>query len=286
VTPCEEGVIVVPRDMTEAGRAQETMARQAAELRRNAAELEDRVQQRTADLERSNQELQSFAYSLAHDLRAPLRAIDGYCHILLDEHAARLDEDVQVLLGNVSRAAVRMGYLIDGMLALARVSRQDLEHIRIDMTALAGSVVSDLRAGQADAWPAITVDPLADAAGDPELIRQVWQNLIGNAVKFSASRPGAQVRVESQAAAGEVIYHVRDKGVGFDTAYAGKLFKPFQRLHPAGFPGTGIGLAIVARIVARHGGRCWADSPASGGACFSFALPAAPAEPAGNPPSM
>ena len=119
---------------------------------------------------------------------------------------------------------------------------------------------------------------LADATGDPGLIRQVWENLIGNAVKFSANRPDAQVSVESQAAAGEVIYHVRDNGIGFDMAYAGKLFGVFQRLQPAEFPGTGIGLAIVARIVDRHGGRVWADGRVGDGACFSFALPAASAE--------
>ena len=119
---------------------------------------------------------------------------------------------------------------------------------------------------------------LADAPGDPELIRQVWENLIGNAVKFSADRADARVRVESQTAAGEVIYHVRDNGVGFDMAYAGKLFGVFQRLHAAEFPGTGIGLAIVARIVERHGGRVWADGRVGDGACFSFTLPAAPTE--------
>ena len=223
------------------------MAGQAAELRRDAAELEDRIKQRTADLLRSNQELESFSYSVAHDLRTPLRAIDGYCQILLDEHAAQLDEDGQDLLGNVGRSAVRMGHLIEGVLALARIGREDIEYVRIDMTALAESVVTDLRRGHAGTWPAITVGQLAEASGDPELIRQVWENLIGNAVKFSAGRADARVSVESQTAAGEVIYHVRDNGIGFDMAYAGKLFGAFQRLHPAEFPGTGIGLAIVAR---------------------------------------
>ncbi len=277
-------IVMSRRDVAERKRAEETMASQAAQLRRDAAELEDRVQQRTADLLRSNQELESFSYSVAHDLRTPLRGIDGYCQILLNEHAAQLDPDGQELLGNVGRSAVRMSHLIDGMLALARVGRQDdLGHVRIDMTALAESVVTDLQRGHAGTWPATAVGRLADASGNPELIRQVWENLIGNAVKFSAGRADAWVRVESQTTGGEVTYHVRDSGVGFDMAYAGKLFGTFQRLRPAEFPGTGIGLAIVARIVERHGGRVWADSRPGDGACFSFSLPAPPAEESGTP---
>jgi signal transduction histidine kinase len=271
-----DGIVMAWRDVSEHRRTEETLASQAAELRRAAAELEDRVRQRTADLLRSNRELEGFSYSVAHDLRAPLRAIHGYCQILLDDHAARLDEDGQELLGNVGRYALLMGDLIDGLLALAKVGRKDPGHVRIDMTALAESVLADLRAGYPGTWPAITMGQLADAPGDPALIRLVWENLIGNAVKFSAGRPDARVSVESQAAAGEVAYHVRDNGIGFDMAYAGKLFGVFQRLQPAEFPGTGIGLAIAARIVERHGGRVWAEGRVGDGACFSFALPAAP----------
>jgi signal transduction histidine kinase len=274
-----DGIGLTWRDVAERRRADETMASQAAQLRLNAAELEDRVQQRTADLLRSNQELESFSYSVAHDLRAPLRAINGYCQILLNDHAAQLDEDGQTLLGNVGRYAVRMGHLIEGLLALAHIGRKDPEPSRIDMTALAESVAADLRTGHTGAGPGIAVGQLADASGDPELIRQVWENLIGNAVKFSANREDPHVTVEYQAAAGEVIYHVRDNGVGFDMAYAGKLFGAFQRLHDAAdFPGTGIGLAIVARIVQRHGGRVWADGRVGDGACFSFTLPAVATE--------
>ena len=155
--------------------------------------------------------------------------------------------------------------------------------MRIGMTALAESVVTELRRVHAGAWPSIAVGQLADASGNPELIRQVWENLIGNAVKFSAGRADVQVRVESQTADGEVIYHVRDNGIGFDMAYAGKLFGVFQRLRPAEFPGTGIGLAIVARIVERLGGRVWAEGRPGDGACFSFALPAPSTEESGTP---
>ena len=268
------GFMEVNRDITARKDAEREMRRAAEEIRSLNATLEQQVQQRTADLLRSNEELEGFSYSVAHDLRAPLRAIHGYCQILLDDHAAQLDEDGQVLLGNVSRYAERMGHLIEGLLALASVGRKGPGHVRIDMTALAETVVADLRAGHAGTWPAITVGQLADATGDPELIRQVWENLIGNAVKFTANRADARVSVESQAAAGGVVYHVRDNGVGFDMAYAGKLFGVFQRLHAAEFPGTGIGLAIVARIVERHGGRVWADGRPGDGACFSFTLPA------------
>ena len=171
-----------------------------------------------------------------------------------------------------------MGQLIDGLLALASVGRKEPGHVRIDMTALAGSVVADLQAGMRARGPPSPWASWPMRTGDPELIRQVWEHLIGNAVKFSANRADAAVSVESQATAGEVIYHVRDNGVGFDMTYAGKLFGVFQRLHPAEFPGTGIGLAIVARIVERHGGRVWADGRPGDGACFSFTLPAAPTE--------
>ena len=174
--------------------------------------------------------------------------------------------------------AVRMGHLIDGLLALARIGRQDLERRRLDMTALAESAAADLRAAHPGAGPAIAVGQLAAATGDPKLIRRVWENLIGNAVKFSADRAGG-VCVESETAGGEVMYHVRD---AFDMAYAGKLFGVFQRLHPADFPGTGVGLAIVARIVERHGGRVWAEGHPGDGACFSFALPAASTEEGGD----
>jgi len=268
------GFMEVNRDITVRKDAEREMGRAAEEIRSLNATLEQQVQQRTIHLERAKKNMEAFTYSVAHDLRAPLRAIHGYCQILLDDHAAQLDEDGQVLLGNVSRSARRMGHLIEGLLVLASIGRQDPEHVPIDMTALAESVVADLRDGHAGTWPAITIGQLADATGDPRLIRQVWQNLIGNAVKFSANRADARVSVESQAAAGEAIYHVRDNGVGFDMAYAGKLFGVFQRLHTAEFPGTGIGLAIVARIVERHGGRVWADGRVSDGACFSFTLPA------------
>ncbi len=277
ITKLGDGIVATWRDVGDRRRADETMASQAAALMRSSAELEDRVRRRTADLSRSNNELEGFSYSVAHDLRAPLRAIHGYCQILLTDHAAQLDADGQDLLDAVGHYAERMGHLIEGLLALAAAGREDPQRVPVDMTALAESVAAGLRHGHAGPWPAIEVGQLADAIGDPALIRKVWEHLIGNAVKFSASRPDAAVSVESQSGAGEAIYHVRDNGVGFDMAYAGRLFGVFQRLHPAGVSGTGIGLAIVARIVERQGGRVWADGRVGDGACFSFALPSAAA---------
>ena len=268
-----DGIVMAWRDVSGQRRTEETLARQAAELERGAADLEERVRLRTADLERSNRELESLSYSIAHDLRAPLRAIHGYSQLLLDEHAGQLDHDGQVLLGNVGHSTERMSQLIDDLLALARIGRQPLKPVRIDMTALAGSVVADLRAAHTGRWPTVAVGRLPAANGDPGLIRLVWENLLSNAVKFSAGQPAAEVSLESETTGQEIIYHVRDNGPGFDMAYAGQLFGVFHRLHGREFPGTGIGLALVARIVGRHGGRAWAEGHAGGGACFSFALP-------------
>jgi light-regulated signal transduction histidine kinase (bacteriophytochrome) len=274
-----DGIVVTWRDVTDRRQAAVTLARQAADLKNAAAELEERVRLRTAELVSSNREFEVFSYSVAHDLRAPLRAIHGYSQILLDDHAGQLDEDGQVLLGGISRYIERMGQLIEGLLALAGVGRSDLGHASIDMTALVESTVAVLRAAQAGRWPRIVVARLPDAIGDPALIGQAWANLISNAVKFCADQPAAEVRVESETTGEEIIYHVRDNGAGFDMTYAAKLFGVFQRLHSAtDFAGNGIGLAIVARIVERHGGRVWAEGRVNGGACFSFALPIVPAD--------
>jgi signal transduction histidine kinase len=272
-----DGIVVTWRDVLDRRQAEETLSRQAADLQQAATELEQRVEARTAELERSNRELEDFSYSVAHDLRSPLRAIHGYSQILLDEHAARLDPDGQLLLANIGHYTERMNQLIEGLLTLAGVGRRGIEQVSVDMTALAESVAASLREDAADGSPAVavtvTVGRLAEATGDPRLLRQVWANLISNAMKFCAGQPAGQVTVECERTGGEAIYRVRDNGVGFDMAYVGKLFGVFQRLHAGDFPGTGIGLAIVARIVTRHGGRVWAEGRVNGGACFSFALP-------------
>ena len=237
-----------------------------------AGDLETRVRERTAELQAVNKELESFAYSVSHDLRAPLRAVDGYSRLLEEEHAARLDAEGLRLLGVVRRSATRMGRLIDDLLAFSRFSRQALERQELDMAALVRGVVAEL----SPQYPAVRVElgELPGARGDRALLSQVWANLVGNALKYSAKSEAPRVHISGKANGAEIEYLVADNGAGFDMRYAEKLFTVFQRLHREDeFPGTGVGLAIVQRIVARHGGRVWAEGETNRGARFGFALP-------------
>jgi PAS domain S-box-containing protein len=232
---------------------------------------EKAVAERTAQLEAANQGLESFSYSVSHDLRAPLRAIDGFSRMLLEDHGHELGEEPRRLLGIIRANTARMGQLIDDLLTFSRLSRKQVQALPIDMGRLVAGVVEDLRA---DERSRIVVGALLPCLGDGALLRQVWTNLIGNALKFSRGRPWPRVEVGSRRAGGETVYLVRDNGVGFDMAYAGHLFGVFQRLHrPEEFEGTGVGLAIVKRIVDRHGGRVWAEAQPGEGATFYFALP-------------
>jgi PAS domain S-box-containing protein len=220
-----------------------------------------------------NKELESFSYSVSHDLRAPLRAIDGYAQMLEEDYAARLDAEAQRLLGVVRGNARRMGQLIDDLLAFSRLGRQEPALQRVDMTRLAREVADELRGARP---VAIEVRGLPPANADPALLRQVWMNLIGNAIKYSSKKPDARVVVAAREEAHENIYSVTDNGAGFDMRYAEKLFGVFQRLHrPEEFEGTGVGLAIVQRVVTRHGGRVWAEGKTGEGASFHFSLPRA-----------
>ena len=225
-----------------------------------------------AELSVANEELQGFTYSVAHDMRGPLRAINSQAQILMEEHGGDLDTDGQRRLGRVALNATRLGELVDDLLEFFLAGRGSLDMATIDMAALVTEVLPGVREGQ----PPVTVSvaELAPARGDRTLIRQVWVNLLSNALKFTAGATGPCVWVESEPGEGEVIYRVRDNGIGFDMAYAARLFKVFERLHGGDYPGTGIGLALVARIVARHGGRIWAEGKPGQGACFSFTLPA------------
>ena len=235
---------------------------------------EETTKRYAAALEAANAELESFSYSVSHDLRAPLRAIDGYAQALLEDHARQLDAEGQRLFGVVRENAQRMGQLIDGLLRFARFGRQAMALAPVDMTALAGSTVDDLQQGSERELPPVTIEPLPSALADKTLIRQVFANLVSNAVKFSRGRPGAAVHVGGRSEQSEVVYFVRDTGVGFDMQYADKLFQVFGRLHrPEEFEGTGVGLALVHRIIQRHGGRVWAESVPDGGATFYFSLP-------------
>jgi len=237
---------------------------------------EEALKRSATALEAANAELESFSYSVSHDLRAPLRAIDGYAQALLEDHAARLDAEGQRLLGVVRENAQRMGQLIDGLLRFARFGRQSMTMAPIDMMDLARRVVAEVQQGGGSALPPVAIDPLPPAMGDKTLIRQVLANLVANAVKFSRGRARPDVRIGARPQGAEVIYFVRDNGIGFDMRYADKLFQVFGRLHRAEeFEGTGVGLALVQRIVQRHGGRVWAESVPDRGATFHFTLPGA-----------
>lgn len=223
-------------------------------------------------LRAANRELEAFSYSVSHDLRSPLRAVDGYAQMLQEDYAVRLDDEGRRLLGVVRDEAARMGQLIDDLLRLSQIGRKPLARQAFDMRALAAEVVAEL----APAFPHARVElaALPPAAGDRALLRQVWVNLVGNALKYSSRHAVPCVEIDGNVEGPDSVYRVRDNGTGFDMRYQDKLFKVFQRLHSQEeFQGTGVGLAIVERVVARHGGRVWAQSAPEAGACFHFALP-------------
>jgi signal transduction histidine kinase len=221
-----------------------------------------------------NKELETFSYSVSHDLRAPLRAVDGFSRVLETDYATRLDGEALRYLGRIRGNVRRMGLLIDDLLKFSRLSRKDLETRGVDMHSLVHNVVEDLSRSR-DHLPPVTIGDLPPAEGDLDLLRQVWTNLVDNAVKYSARQPEPRVEISGTSDGREVTYTVRDNGVGFDMAYADKLFGVFQRLHRQDeFEGTGVGLAIVQRVIHRHGGRIWAVAAPDQGAAFHFTLPA------------
>jgi signal transduction histidine kinase len=234
------------------------------------------AQQYAAELETANRELEGFSYSVSHDLRAPLRAIDGFSRILLEDYRERLDDEGRRLLDVVRASTQKMAQLIDDILEFSRMGRRELVAAELDMEAVARSVLQELEPSWAGRDLRVELARLPPARGDGPLLHQVWANLLGNAVKFTRPKAGAAVELGGRVEARENVYYVKDNGVGFDMRYADKLFGVFQRLHgPQEFEGTGIGLAIVKRIVARHGGRVWAEGKVNEGATFYFALPAA-----------
>jgi light-regulated signal transduction histidine kinase (bacteriophytochrome) len=246
-------------------------------------ELEQRVKRRTAQLESANRELESFSYSVSHDLRAPLRAIDGFSRILLKDYASRLDAEGQRLLDIIRANTQQMGQLIDDLLAFSRLGRRELKAAALDMGTLVRNVVGELQntlGGRTVQWD---LKPLPATRADRALMHQVWVNLLGNALKFSRRKEAAIIEVGCRPDGDEDIYYVKDNGVGFDMQFAHKLFGVFQRLHRyEEFEGTGVGLALVQRIVQRHGGRAWAEGLLNGGACFYFSLPRHPAHQAAS----
>lgn len=247
--------------------------RAEAELQRYREHLEDLVAARTLKLESLNRELEAFCYSVSHDLRAPLRSIDGFSQILLEDYAAGLDTRGRQHLGRIRAASQRMGQLIDDLLNLSRVSRGELRMQRVDLSALAQKVIDLLRESAPERDVEFVIEEGVIADGDPRLLRVVLENLFGNAWKFTSKHPRARIEFGRTERQGRLVYFVRDDGAGFDMAYLDKLFGAFQRLHsPSEFEGTGIGLATVQRIIHRHGGRIWAEGAVEQGATFYFTL--------------
>jgi len=246
-------------------------------LRRENAELHERERRHSEELAAAYQDLESFSYSISHDLRAPLRAVDSFAQILVDDFADQLGEEGRRILGIIRDGSQKMDQLIVGLLEFSRAGRRPLDLRRIDMTQLAQAAVDEVMAVYAGPEPRIDIASLPAIAGDAMVMQQVWCNLIGNALKYSSKRPQPVVTISGRVEAQEAIYQVEDNGAGFDMRYADKLFGVFQRLHRTDeFSGTGVGLAIVQRIVGRHGGRIWAQGAPDAGACFQFALPLPP----------
>jgi two-component system sensor kinase len=239
---------------------------------------EENVRQLVLELAAVNDELDSFSYAVSHDLRAPLRAVDGFAKILVEDHAAQLDDEGRRLLSVIQREALRTDQLISGLLIFSRLGRQKMVLEPIDMHALAQSVFDGLAARSPERKLHLDLRPLPPAVGDLAMIRQVWWNLIDNAIKFTQGRDLGEIEIGTQTGeGGELIYYIKDNGEGFDMRLAGKIFTIFQRFHSEGqFPGVaglGLGLSLVRRIVHRHGGRTWAESEVDHGATFFFTLP-------------
>jgi signal transduction histidine kinase len=237
--------------------------------------LEKRVQARTQELEAVNKELEAFSYSVSHDLRAPLRAVSGYAIMLKEDYEDSLDAEAQRITGNIISNVKMMGRLIDDLIAFSRLGKREIVRREVDMKPLAEACVTELL----HAWPeekfSIVTGDLPKCGGDEDLIKQIWMNLIGNALKYSAKKEEPLIEIGSAKDAAGTTYFVRDNGAGFEMKYADKLFKVFQRLHSQEeFEGTGVGLALVKRIIDKHKGRIWAESAPGNGAAFFFSLPA------------
>jgi PAS domain S-box-containing protein len=266
--------VVAFRDVTDRERLERDLRASEEAVRRLNAELEDRITARTEELSAANRELESFSYSVSHDLRAPLRAINGLALILLEDYGDRLDDEAREHIQQMRAASVRMGELVDGLLSIARIGRARLHREPVDLSAIAREVTQSLQAEAPRRQVSTTIQPALVVRGDPVLLRTALWNLISNAWKFSAGRERAEISVSSRATPRGRAIVVSDNGVGFDMGHAAMLFRPFHRLHGQHeFAGSGIGLATVARVIARHDGQIWAEAEPGRGAAFLFTLP-------------
>jgi PAS domain S-box-containing protein len=258
----ENKLIIVTEDITERKQAEEALVRQAREL-----------EMANVELSAVNKELEAFSYSVSHDLRAPLRSIDGFSQILLDEYGEKFDGESKDYLMRVRQASQRMGILIDDVLGLSRVTRSEMHIVSVDLSALANLIVNELKNMQPNRRVDVVIEPGLTVEGDVNLLRIMLTNLLGNAWKFTGKHPQAKIEFGKTIRDGENVFFVRDDGAGFDKAYANKLFQPFQRLHGLNeFEGSGIGLATVQRVINRHGGKVWAEGTVEKGAVFYFMI--------------
>jgi PAS domain S-box-containing protein len=259
-----QGIFAAARDITERKRAEEEINKLNEDLKHHASQLEA-----------ANKELEAFSYSVSHDLRAPLRAINGFSHVLMEDYADKLDDEGKRLLDIISSNTQKMGQLIDDLLAFSHIGRQEIGHSDIDMEKLVKTVFEEFEPDISERKVQFTIKTLPHTRGDRSMIKQVFVNLLSNAVKFTKPRETAVIEVGGKSEGNENIYYVKDNGVGFDMKYVDKLFGVFQRLHSSSeFEGTGAGLAIVQRIIHRHGGRVWGEGKVDGNATVYFTLPA------------
>lgn len=244
-----------------------------AELQKYREHLENEVKKRTHELLAANKELESFSYSVSHDLRAPLRAIDGFSKALLDDYNDKLDAEGKDFLNRIRGASQKMAALIDDMLKLSRLTIEEMKYVSIDLSEMADRIINDLKLYEQNRTVEFINAPGLFVNGDPQLIHAAMENLLGNAWKFTSREKNAIIEFGVEVIGNEKIFFIRDNGAGFDTAYSDKLFGAFQRLHTVSeFPGTGIGLAIVQRVINRHGGRIWAESIVDKGTTFYFTI--------------